>query len=84
MSFLSNNTDYKQMVLHGFSVGGYMWGECLAHMDKDRAKYQPVVDRIIGQVWDSAADITEIPIGVPKALFPRNPKLQSALRNYML
>lgn len=61
-----------------------MWGECLAHMDKDRKKYQPVVDRIIGQIWDSAADITEIPVGVPKALFPRNPKLQVALKKYML
>lgn len=53
-------------------------------MDKDRAKYQTVIDRIIGQVWDSAADITEIPIGVPKALFPRNPRLQNALKNYMI
>lgn len=61
-----------------------MWGECLAQMEKDRKKYQKVCDRIIGQVFDSAADITEIPIGVPKALFPRNPRLQMALRNYML
>lgn len=61
-----------------------MWGECLAQMDKDRKRYQHVLDRIIGQVFDSAADITEIPIGVPKALFPRNPRLQTALRNYML
>lgn len=61
-----------------------MWGECLAQMQKDSAKYQTVIDRIIGQVWDSAADITEIPIGVPRALFPRNPRLQIALRNYML
>lgn len=81
---MANNECYKQMILHGFSVGGYMWGECLAHMDKDRSKYQHVLDRIIGQVWDSAADITEIPVGVPKALFPRNPRLQTALRNYML
>ncbi|CRK95794.1 CLUMA_CG009251, isoform A [Clunio marinus] len=84
VNFMANNDNYKQMVLHGFSVGGYMWGECLMQMDKDRERYQTVLDRIIGQVWDSAADITEIPVGVPKALFPRNPKLQSALRNYML
>lgn len=60
-----------------------MWGECLAQMDKDRKKYQHVIDRIVCQVWDSAADITEIPVGVPKALFPRNPRLNAALRNYM-
>jgi hypothetical protein len=83
VKFMANNEYYKQMVLHGFSVGGYLWGECLAHMDQDRTKYQAVIDRIIGQVWDSAADITEIPVGVPRALFPRNPKLQTALRRYM-
>lgn len=60
-----------------------MWGECLVHMQKDMKKYQPVCDRIIGQVWDSAADITEIPVGVPRALFPRNPRLKNALSNYM-
>jgi len=84
VNFMANNEYYKQMVLHGFSVGGYIWGECLAQMEKDRAKYQTVCKRITGQVFDSAADITEIPIGVPKALFPRNPKLQIALKNYML
>lgn len=81
---MASNEQYKQMVLHGFSVGGYIWGECLAEMEKDRQRYQTVVDRIMGQIWDSAADISEIPIGVPKALFPRNPRLQTALRNYML
>lgn len=60
-----------------------MWGECLVQMDKDREKYQHVVDKFIGQIWDSAADISEIPVGVPRALFPRNPRLQTALRNYM-
>lgn len=47
-------------------------------------KYKPLLNRICAQVWDSAADITEIPIGVPKALFPRNATLQNALRGYML
>jgi len=84
VNFLANNEYYRQMILHGFSVGGYVWGECLAHMQKDREKYQTVVDRIIGQVWDSVADITEIPIGVPKAMFPRNERLQAALQNYMI
>ena len=53
-------------------------------MEKDIAKYKPVCERIVGQIFDSAADITEIPVGVPKALFPRNPRLQTALRNYMI
>jgi len=84
VQFMASNDYYKQMILHGFSVGGYMWGECLAQMEKDRAKFQSVCDRIIGQIFDSAADITEIPVGVPKAVFPRNPRLQIALKNYMI
>ena len=36
------------------------------------------------QIWDSAADITEIPVGLPKSIFPKNPTMQSALRNYTL
>jgi esterase/lipase len=84
VKFLEHNDYYKQLMLHGFSVGGYVFGECLVHMNKDLKKYQSIIDRFVGQIWDSAADITEIPVGVPKALFPRNPRLQAPLRNYML
>lgn len=84
VKFLYNNTAFNPLLLHGFSVGGYMWGECNVHMARDMAKYQPLLDRIVGQIWDSAADITEIHVGVPKAMFPKNPTLQNALRKYML
>ncbi|XP_040162108.1 uncharacterized protein LOC120899879 isoform X1 [Anopheles arabiensis] len=84
VKFLKNNDFKHGLVLHGFSVGGYLWGECLVHIARDLPNYQVVLDRVIGQVWDSAADITEISVGVPKALFPKNPTLQSALKKYML
>ncbi|KAG5679530.1 hypothetical protein PVAND_009091 [Polypedilum vanderplanki] len=84
VKFLLNNDYYKQILIHGFSVGGYLFGECLVHMNKDLKKYEPLLNRFVGQIWDSAADITEIPIGVPKALFPNNEKLQAPLRNYMI
>jgi hypothetical protein len=84
VKFLFNNPYYQQVVLHGFSVGAYVWSECMVHMQKDLTKYQQLFERICGQVWDSAADITEIPVGVPKALFPRNQPLQKALKQYML
>ncbi len=52
-------------MLHGFSVGGYLWAECMVQMQKDLAKYEKDLNqRICGQIWDSAADITEIPVGV--------------------
>lgn len=66
VNFLANNDYYRQVVVHGFSVGGYVFGECLALMNKDRKKYQSTIDRVVSQIWDSAADITEIPVGVPK------------------
>lgn len=84
VTFLASNDYYKQTMVHGFSVGGYIWGEAIGQMENDRARFQPVIDRIVGQVWDSAADITEIPQGVPRAVFPKNAALQRALHNYMM
>lgn len=84
VNFLESNDSYRPMIIHGFSVGGYLWGECMVHMARDLEKYEPMLNRISAQIWDSAADITEIPVGVPKALFPKNETLQNALRSYML
>lgn len=84
LKFLENNNGYTPMVLHGFSVAGYVWGEVMVHMARELDRYKPLLDKISVQIWDSAADITEIPAGVPKALFPRNPTLQKALRGYMM
>lgn len=84
VKFLENNALYSPLLLHGFSVGGYFWGECMVHMARDTERYKVITDRICGQIWDSLADITEIPIGVPKAVFPRNFTLQKALRGYMM
>lgn len=84
VKFLKNNEFKHGLIFHGFSVGGYLWGECLVHIARDLQNYQVVLDRVKAQIWDSAADITEIPEGVPRALFPRNPTLQNALRKYMI
>ncbi|KAL4703342.1 hypothetical protein ACJJTC_013108 [Scirpophaga incertulas] len=81
MDFLSENC-YSPMVMHGFSVGAYVWGEGLLYAMMDKPKYQPVINRIKAQVWDSAADIPEIPVGFPSAVFPKNMFLQNALRAY--
>ncbi|XP_058829416.1 transmembrane protein 53-A-like isoform X1 [Topomyia yanbarensis] len=84
VKFLKNNEFRNGVIFHGFSVGGYLWGECMVHIARDLQNYQIVLDRVRGQIWDSAADITEIPEGVPRALFPRNPTLRAALRKYMI
>ncbi|KAF2884101.1 hypothetical protein ILUMI_22069 [Ignelater luminosus] len=84
LKFLELNTSNAPLVVHGFSVGGYLWGEVLVKIACDRERYDKIVNRIEGQVWDSVADITEICIGVPLAVFPKNMVLQNALKQYML
>lgn len=83
LTFLHRNESYQQILLHGFSVGGYMWGEVLDLIQDDKEKYTSIKDKIVGHVWDSAADVNEIPIGMPRALFPNNIVMQILLRKYI-
>lgn len=83
IKFMAMNENEHPLVVHGFSVGGYMWGELCAHVMKNKELYMPVMDRVVAQVWDSAADISEITIGVPAAVFPKNQIMQKTLRAYM-
>lgn len=83
LTFLKQNESYQQILLHGFSVGGYMWGEALDLIRSNKDKYNSVTERIVGQVWDSIADVTHIAIGFPPAVFPKNMVLQSMLRKYV-
>ncbi|KAG7304931.1 hypothetical protein JYU34_010345 [Plutella xylostella] len=83
LKLIANNPSYSPLTLHGFSVAGYLWGEVCMHANANKPLYQPVLDRVVAQVWDSAADISEITIGVPAAVFPRNAIMQRTLRTYM-
>ncbi|XP_058170181.1 uncharacterized protein LOC131285344 [Anopheles ziemanni] len=82
VKFLANNEFPGGIVLHGFSVGGYLWGECLVKLNAHPEGKQ-ILAKVDGQIWDSLADITEIPVGVPHAVLPHHPTLQGFLRNYM-
>jgi hypothetical protein len=83
LRFLYLNRCYQQCLLHGFSVGGYLWAEVMVKMSHDRERYQPVIDRIVGHIWDSAVDINEIPVGFPRAVFPNNAVLQATVEKYI-
>ncbi|XP_076619794.1 transmembrane protein 53-like lethal (2) k09913 [Colletes latitarsis] len=83
LEFLIQHENYQQILLHGFSVGGYMWGEVLDLIESNRQKYANVIDRVVGQVWDSLADVTELSIGTPRAVFPKNKMLQNVLQTYL-
>ncbi|CAK9819725.1 hypothetical protein ANTPLA_LOCUS10350 [Anthophora plagiata] len=83
LEFLTQQQNYQQILLHGFSVGGYMWGEVLDLVQSNRQKYCNVMDRIVGQVWDSLVYVTGIPLGIPRAVFPKNEMLQGILQKYL-
>ncbi|XP_028049680.1 uncharacterized protein LOC105839005 [Monomorium pharaonis] len=83
LTFLKQNESYQQILLHGFSVGGYMWGEALDLIESNKDKYGNITDRVVGQVWDSIADVSQIAIGFPRAVFPKNIVLQSMLRKFV-
>lgn len=83
LKFITSNETDHPLVVHGFSVAGYMWGEVFVQVMKNQELYQPAIDRVVAQVWDSAADISEITIGVPAAVFPKNQIMQKTLRAYM-
>lgn len=83
-TFLDKNSTCTPLIIHGFSVGGYQWGEVLVRFSQEPQRFQHILDRIIGQVWDSAADISEISYGFPMALFPKNQVLQNAMKQYIL
>ncbi|KAM3966108.1 LOW QUALITY PROTEIN: transmembrane protein 53-like [Aphomia sociella] len=83
LKFMASNDNDHPLVVHGFSVAGYMWGEVIVHIMKNKELYTPLLDRVAAQVWDSAADVSEISIGVPAAVFPKNKIMQKTLRAYM-
>ncbi|KAK0167311.1 hypothetical protein PV327_004728 [Microctonus hyperodae] len=83
LNFLNEHNNYQQIMLHGFSIGGYMWGEVLDFILKNPEKYKHVIERIVGQVWDSAVDANHLSIGTSRAIFPRNDVMQKLLQKYM-
>ncbi|CAH2055645.1 unnamed protein product, partial [Iphiclides podalirius] len=77
IKFMSQNG--QRFVVHGFSVGGYVWSEGLLYATANR-EHMGALERVEAQVWDSVADITAVTVGVPSAVFPNNRPLQSVLR----
>jgi len=78
LDFLRENPRYSRVVIHGFSVGGYLFCEIMVKMDTEPGQYGPLLDRIVGQIWDSVVDVSGLPIGVARSV-TSNPVLQRAL-----
>lgn len=82
VDFLTNNENYEKLFIHGFSVGGYLWGECLLNLYA-RQNFEEVTRRFKGQVWDSGTGIEGIPIGASKSLFPENESMQKVVKKLL-
>ena len=81
LSFLTSRTHHLQPILvHGFSVGGYLYGETLNHIVSDADLTATMTRRIRGQVFDSPVDFEGVPRGVGMALSGLRP-VQVAIRS---
>ena len=68
----------QPILVHGFSVGGYLFGETLVKIHSDPKTEREVGERIQGQIFDSPVDIEGVPRGFSQAVTPV-PVLQKVL-----
>lgn len=68
----------RPLLIHGFSVGGYLYGEMLVKLQSD-PQYKNICDRMVGQVFDSPVDFEGVPRGFASVLV-QNPAMKSLLR----
>lgn len=83
LTFLHHNENYAPIVIHGFSAGAYVWSETVVKILRAKSKYEWILNRIRAQTWDSVADITEMPNGISKTLFPNNKVLEATIRHFL-
>ncbi|XP_067654420.1 transmembrane protein 53-like [Haliotis asinina] len=53
----------KPLMIHGFSVGGYLCGEMLVTLRDQAARYRNIRDRLVGQIYDSPVEFEGVPRG---------------------
>ena len=75
----ANQHQYGLTVVHGFSVGQYIWSQLLVHMAEEPEKYAYMHDMVKGQIWDSMLEPSGLVQGGANALFPNNDTLRNAM-----
>uniref|UniRef100_A0A146M8X1 Transmembrane protein 53-B n=1 Tax=Lygus hesperus TaxID=30085 RepID=A0A146M8X1_LYGHE len=73
----------QPLLLHGFSIGAYFWGEVLLKIKADVEKYSELLDRVKGVIWDSTPDFKDTVKGLPFAIAPHNLPLRVMIRSYI-
>ncbi|XP_054259882.1 transmembrane protein 53-like [Macrosteles quadrilineatus] len=53
LSFLDQNSTNEPLFVHGFSVGGYVWGEVMVKMKQDLERYEHIVNRFVDTLYNA-------------------------------
>nr|XP_046250219.1 transmembrane protein 53 [Scatophagus argus] len=63
----------RPLLVHAFSIGGFTFAQLLVHLSQDVQKYQELIQRIKGQVYDSlvVGSLETMAIGLGKTVFPQ-------------
>ncbi|XP_066275434.1 transmembrane protein 53-like [Branchiostoma lanceolatum] len=69
----------RPLLVHAFCIGGYLYSETLLKSLGTSSGEGDMKDRIVGQIFDSIADLNEIPDGLSTVLF-KSPLLRAILR----
>ncbi|XP_068672249.1 transmembrane protein 53-like [Montipora foliosa] len=69
----------RPVVVHGFSVGGYLYSHVLKLME-NLDMFSPVKQRILGQIFDSPVDFQGVPRGISNAA-SKNPLIRWLMRS---
>lgn len=79
---VKNNMNKKPILIHGFSVGAYVYGEMLVKMYEQQDRWERVQKRVVGQIFDSPVDFDQVPFGFSNAVL-KNKQAQKILQSIL-
>lgn len=74
-------SDHDKKLIHGFSVGGYVFARMLKYM-QDHPHGDHLMASMKAQIWDSVVDVNGVAIGVSKSVFGES-AMQKGLESYI-
>lgn len=69
----SERFSQRPLLVHAFSIGGYIFAQVLVHVAKDTQRYQGLTNRIRGHIYDSLVmgSLEHMANGLGKTMLPR-------------
>ncbi|XP_066541849.1 transmembrane protein 53 isoform X2 [Hoplias malabaricus] len=69
----SEEFSQRPLLVHAFSIGGYTFSHLLVHISRETHRFQGLMSRIKGQIYDSlvVGSLEHMAIGVSQNVFPR-------------